>query len=35
LHMGSSLYYRRWMAGVLSSPVLLVAGTWLVWSCYR
>ncbi len=34
-HIGGSLYYRRWMAGIQSSPVLLVAGGWLVWSCYR
>jgi hypothetical protein len=33
LHIGASLYYRRWMAGILSSPVLLVTGTWLLWSC--
>jgi hypothetical protein len=31
-HVGSSVYCRRWMAGVLSSPVLLAAGTWLLWS---
>ncbi len=34
-HLGASLYYRRWMAGILSSPVLLVAGSWLLWSSYR
>jgi hypothetical protein len=33
LHIGASLFYRRWMAGILSSPVLLVAGVWLLWSC--
>jgi hypothetical protein len=32
LHIGGSLLYRRWMAGILSSPALLVAGTWLLWS---
>jgi hypothetical protein len=32
LHIGASLFYRRWMAGVLSSPILLVAGSWLLWS---
>lgn len=31
-HIGSSLYFRRRMAGVLSSPLLLAAGTWLLWS---
>ncbi|MGB9031785.1 MAG: HXXEE domain-containing protein [Acidobacteriaceae bacterium] len=31
-HIGGSLYYRRWMAGILSSPALLIAGTWLLWS---
>jgi len=35
LHIGASIVYRRWMAGVFSSPVLLGAGTWLLWSCYR
>jgi Protein of unknown function with HXXEE motif len=34
LHIGSSLLYRRWMAGILSSPVLLAAGTWLLWSAW-
>lgn len=33
LHVGSSILYRRWMAGILTSPVLLVAGGWLLWSC--
>ncbi len=33
LHIGASIVYRRWMAGVFSSPVLLIAGGWLVWSC--
>ncbi len=32
-HIGGSLYYRRWMAGILSSPALLIAGGWLLWSC--
>jgi hypothetical protein len=32
LHIGGSLLYRRWMAGILSSPALLIAGTWLLWS---
>lgn len=34
-HLGSSLYYHRKMAGVLSSPVLLLTGGWLLWSCCR
>ncbi len=33
-HIGGSLLYRRWMAGILSSPVLLVAGGWLLWSAW-
>jgi hypothetical protein len=32
LHIGGSILYRRWMAGILSSPVLLVAGGWLLWA---
>jgi hypothetical protein len=32
LHIGASLLYRRWMAGVFSSPVLLITGAWLFWS---
>lgn len=34
LHIGASLLYRRWMAGILSSPALLLAGTWLLWSAW-
>jgi hypothetical protein len=34
-HIGGSLYFRRWMAGILSSPALLIAGTWLLWSCHH
>jgi hypothetical protein len=35
-HIGGSLYFRRWMAGILSSPaLLLIAGTWLLWSCHH
>jgi hypothetical protein len=33
LHIGASIVYRRWMAGVLSSPVLLAAAAWLLYSC--
>ena len=33
LHIGGSILYRRWMAGILSSPVLLVVGGWFLWSC--
>ena len=32
LHIGSSLVYRRQMAGILSSPLLLLTGSWLLWS---
>jgi hypothetical protein len=35
LHMGASLLYRRKMAGVLTSPLLLAGGAWLLWSCCR
>jgi hypothetical protein len=35
LHIGSSLFYRRKMPGVLTSPLLLAGGTWLLWSCCR
>jgi len=34
LHVGASLFYRRWMAGVLSSPLLLLTGGWLLWSAW-
>jgi hypothetical protein len=34
LHMGASLHFRKRMPGVLSSPVLLAAGGWLLWSCW-
>ena len=34
LHIGASLLYRRWMAGVYSSPLLLAAGGWLLWSAW-
>lgn len=33
-HIGGSIYYRRWMEGIQSSPVLLVVGTWLLWSSW-
>ena len=32
LHLGSSVLYRRWMPGVLTAPLLLAAGSWLLWS---
>ena len=35
LHFVSSIMYRRPMAGVLSSPLLLAAGIWLLWSVTR
>lgn len=31
LHIGGSVLYRRWLPGVLSSPILLIAGGWLLW----
>lgn len=34
LHIGASLRYRRQMPGVLSSPVLLAVGGWLLLSCW-
>lgn len=34
LHICASILYRRWMAGILSSPVLLIAGGWLLWSAW-
>jgi len=34
LHLLSSAYYRRWMPGVYSSPVLLAAALFLFW-CTR
>jgi hypothetical protein len=30
-HIGGSIFYRRWMPGVLTSPLLLMAGGWLLW----
>lgn len=32
LHIAGSLFYRRKLAGVLTAPVLLAAGAWLLWS---
>lgn len=36
LHLIGSLLYRRPLAGLLSSPALLLAGSWLLWAslCY-
>jgi hypothetical protein len=34
LHIGGSILYRRWMAGILSSPLLLIAGGWLLWAAW-
>jgi hypothetical protein len=34
LHISGSLFYRRKMPGVLSSPALLAAGSWLLLSCW-
>ncbi|HEX3662701.1 MAG TPA: hypothetical protein VHU89_14795 [Acidobacteriaceae bacterium] len=33
-HVVGSLVYRRPLAGLRSSPLLLIAGSWLLWSCY-
>jgi hypothetical protein len=30
LHIGSSIYFERWMPGVYSSPLLLLAGLYLL-----
>lgn len=30
LHIGSSIYFHRWMPGVYSSPVLLIGGVYLL-----
>jgi hypothetical protein len=35
LHIGSSIFYRRQMPGVITSPLCIFAGTWLLWSCGR
>lgn len=35
LHLGGSVLYRRWMPGVLTAPLLLVVGSWLLWSACR
>lgn len=32
LHLGGSVLYRLWMPGVLTAPLLLVVGSWLLWS---
>lgn len=32
LHLGGSILYRRPLAGLLSSPLLLAAGVWLLWT---
>lgn len=32
LHIVGSLFYRKKLAGVVTAPVLLAAGTWLLWS---
>lgn len=34
LHLGASIFLRRWMPGVLTSPLLLLAGSWLLWSAW-
>jgi hypothetical protein len=35
VHLGGSALYRRWMPGVLTAPLLLVVGSWLLWSTQR
>jgi uncharacterized protein with HXXEE motif len=32
LHIGSSIYFHRWMPGVYSSPVLLIAAVFLLFA---
>jgi hypothetical protein len=34
VHLGGSVVYRRWMPGVLTSPLLLMSGGWLLWSAW-
>lgn len=34
-HIAASILMRRWMPGVLSSPLLLLTGTWLLWAALR
>lgn len=34
LHLGDSLLCRRWMPGALTAPLLLAAGSWLLWSAW-
>jgi hypothetical protein len=35
LHIGSSIYFQRWMPGVFSSPLLLIAALFLLVSSWR
>jgi hypothetical protein len=35
LHIGSSIYMRRWMPGVYSAPVLLIAASLLLSAGWR
>lgn len=35
LHILGSIHDRRWLPGVLSSPVLLIAGGWLLWNAVQ
>ncbi len=35
VHCIGSLIYRRPLAGLLSSPVLLVCGSWLLWASFE
>ena len=34
IHLIGSIWYRRPLAGLLSSPLLLVIGSWLLWASF-
>jgi Protein of unknown function with HXXEE motif len=34
-HIGTSIFLRRQLPGVITSPLCIFAGTWLLWSCCR
>lgn len=34
-HFAGSLYFHRWMPGVISAPVILAAGLLLLWAARR
>ena len=31
-HLAASAYFRRWMPGATTAPLLLVCSTWLLWA---